>query len=82
MKITKIEGQVKAKGRYSVFIDDKFAFGISELGLINTGLRIGLELTNKQTAELKEEAKTDKLYNQVLSLIMRRPRSRWEVEDY
>lgn len=82
MKITKIEPQVKAKGRYSVFIDDKFAFGISELGLMNSGLRTGQELSEKGLAALKETAKTDKIYNQTLGLIARRPRSRWEIEDY
>lgn len=82
MKITKIEQQIKAKGRYSVFVDDKFAFGISELGLINSGLKIGQELSDAGLEDLKAEAKADKLYNQTLSLIMRRPRSRWEIETY
>jgi regulatory protein len=82
VRITKIEAQVKAKGRYSIFIDDAFAFGLSELGLIDSGLRVGQELTPSQITVLKEDAQTDKLYNMLLSLIARRPRSRWEVEDY
>ncbi|MBW3568709.1 RecX family transcriptional regulator [Candidatus Parcubacteria bacterium] len=82
MKITRIEAQVKRKGRYSVFVDEKFAFGISELGLINSGLRIGQEISKVDLEKLKEQAKTDKIYNQVLSLIARRPRSRWEIESY
>jgi regulatory protein len=82
MKITKIEAQVKNRGRYSVFVDEKFSFGISELGLINGGLRVGQELSKTELEALKNEAKTDKIYNQTLSLIMRRPRSSWEIEDY
>lgn len=82
MKITKIENQAKDKGRYSVFVDDKFAFGISELGLIQSKLRIGQELSNDEFEDLKAEAKKDKIYNLVLALIMRRRRSRWEIEDY
>ncbi len=82
MKVTKIEQQAKTKGRYSVFIDDKFAFGISELGLINVGLKIGQELSEDEVEQLKNEAKLDKLFNQVLALIMRRPRSQWEIENY
>ena len=82
MKVTKIVGQVKTRGRYSIFIDDKFTFGISELGLINSGLKVGAELTSKELSNLKSDAKTDKIFNQVLSLIMRRPRSQWEVENY
>lgn len=82
MKITKIEVQAKQKGRYSVFVDDEFAFGISESGLLISGLRTGQELSQEELAALKEGAKTDKLYNQVLGLIARRPRSKWELENY
>lgn len=82
MKITKIETQVKTRGRYSVYVDDSFAFGISELGLIETGLRIGQEIDQGGLAELKKQAATDKIYNLTLSLIVRRPRSRWEIQDY
>lgn len=82
MKVTKIEQQVKSKDRYSVFVDDKFAFGLSELGLINSGLKIGQELTKEELENLKDDAKLDKLYNQVLALIVRRPRSQWEIENY
>lgn len=82
MKVTKIEAQVKRRGRYSIFVDDKFTFGISELGLIDSGIKVGLELTQEELDRLKDSAKTDKIYNQVLSLIMRRPRSQWEIEDY
>ena len=82
MKITKIETQVKTKGRYSVFVDEKFAFGISELGLIESGLKIGQELEKASLDSLKETAKIDKIYNQTLALIMRRPRSEWEIKDY
>ena len=82
MQVTKIEAQVKTKGRYSIYLDDKFAFGISELGLIESGLRIGAEVSQRQLKDLKEAAQTDKVYNQALSLIVRRPRSKWELEDY
>lgn len=82
MKITKIESQVKTSGRYSVFVDDKFAFGISEFGLIDSEIRVGKALSKDDLDKYKEEAKTDKLYNMVLGLIARRPRSIWEVKEY
>lgn len=82
MKITKIEAQVKQKGRYSIFVDDVFAFGISELGLINAGYRVGQELSPAELDSYKEDAAQDKLYNRVLGLIARRPRSIWEVQTY
>ena len=82
MRITKIEAQVKAKGRYSVFVDNKFAFGISEEGLISSRLSQNDTLDKAQLDQLKDTARLDKLYNQALSLIMRRPRSSWEIRDY
>lgn len=82
MKVTAITKQVKTEGRYSIFIDEKFAFGLSELGLINSGIKIGTQLSNERLAELKEGADTDKLYNRTLGLLARRPRSEWELRDY
>lgn len=82
MKVTKISAQVKTQGRYSIFVDDKFAFGLSELGLINSGIKIGTELTEQRLKELKSEADTDKLYNRAIGLLARRPRSAWELRDY
>lgn len=82
MKVTKISAQVKTQGRYSIFVDDKFAFGLSELGMINSGIKIGTELTEQRLEELKSEADTDKLYNRAIGLLARRPRSEWELRDY
>ncbi len=81
-KISAISAQVKTPGRYSIFVDDKFAFGLSESGLISSGLKLGQEISWQELEELKDTAQIDKMYNRVLELIMRRPRSRWEVEDY
>lgn len=82
MKITKIEAQVKQWGRYSVFVDEKFAFGLSELGLIDSGLRVGKEVSDAELVELKENSQTDKAYNLALGIIARRPRSEWEIRSY
>lgn len=82
MKITAIKQQEKAKDRYSIFIDDTFAFGLSELGLINSGLHVGQELSKEEAGKLKEQAAIDKAYHRVLALLARRPRSEWEIRDY
>ncbi len=82
MKITKIVAQVKTKGRYSIYVDDAFAFGISELGLMEAGYRIGQEFTKNELASFKEAAQIDKIYNMTLGLLARRPRSKWEIYDY
>lgn len=82
MKVTAITKQVKSEGRYSIFIDEKFAFGLSELGLINSGIKTGTDISSEQLEELKEQADTDKLYNRAIGLLARRPRSEWELKDY
>lgn len=81
-KISAITAQVKTPGRYSIFVDGKFSFGLSESGLIDSGLKLGQELSSEELDQLKDTAQVDKLYNRLLDLIMRRPRSRWEIEDY
>ncbi len=48
MQVTDIKQQVKREGRYSIFVDGKFVFGLSENSLMTSGLRIGLELTKDE----------------------------------
>ncbi len=54
MTITKIERQKKAKGRYSVFLDGEFAFGIFEDTLVKFGLRKGDSPDEKKIKEIRE----------------------------
>jgi hypothetical protein len=44
MKITAIKQQVKRQGRYSIFVDDKYAFSLSENALLDQKITIGLEI--------------------------------------
>lgn len=82
MKISAIKQQIKRAERYSVFIDDKYSFSLSELGLINSGLHAGQEIDKEGLENLKDTALYDKFYNNVLNLLARRPRSEWEIRDY
>ncbi len=82
MKITKIEAQVKTKGRFSVFVDGKFVFGLSENGLLSSGIKLGQEIDETEMKRLKKLSDTDKLYSMALHLIARRPRSKKELQDY
>lgn len=82
MKITDIKQQVKNQQRYSIYVDGKFNFGLGEMALMNSGLRVGKELNAAELEELKDTAKTDKAYNQALGLIARRARSEWEIREY
>ncbi len=82
MKITAIKQQVKQKGKYSIFVDERYSFSLSELGLINSGLRLGQKLSEEEIEAHKQASAQDKLYNRVLGLLARRMRSSWEITDY
>lgn len=82
MKISAIKQQVKRTDRYSVYIDGKFAFGLSEAALLEQGLASGQELTATQVKELKKIAGLDKAYGNALRYVALRPRSEWELSSY
>jgi len=82
MKITSIKQQVKRAGRYSIFVDDKYAFSLSDTALLEAKLTPGQELTAGQVREYKQLSSDDKLYNLTLRYVAMRPRSRWEIEFY
>ena len=82
MKITQIKQQVKRPDRYSIYVDGKFAFGLSEAGLLGSGLASGQEISQEQFAALKSDAATDKAYGNALRYVVMRPRSVWEMQQY
>ena len=82
MKITDIKQQAKRQDRYSIFIDDKYSFSLSENELLNTNLKINQEYSACDINKLKKVALEDKAYTSGLNLIARRPRSNWELCDY
>lgn len=82
MKITDIKQQVRRKDRYSIYIDEKYSFALSESGLLNSGLSIGQDLSDEEIEQLKNFSAEDKGVYRVLDLVARRPRSRGEITDY
>lgn len=82
MKVTAITAQVKTKGRFSVFVDGKYAFSFSEQGLLDQGIRIGLELDEQAVKSYKKLSADDKAYGLTLAYLARRARSEWELRDY
>ncbi len=82
MKITDIKHQIKRVDRYSIFVDGKYSFPLGETELLSTGIKIGQEFSQTELDELKNRAVVDKGYDRALNLIMRRPRSEWELRDY
>ena len=82
MNITAIKQQVKRSDRYSIFVDGKYTFSLSESELIRTGVHSGQELTKAELEKFKDTSKLDKVYGLVLNLVVRRPRSEREIRDY
>ena len=81
MRITDIKEQRKA-GRLSVYIDNKFAFGLTQEELVNFNFHIGDEITKDRLAKLKDELLIGKAINRCLRLLSYRSRSEWELKDY
>lgn len=82
MKITSIKQQVKRADRYSIFVEGKYAFSLSESALLESKLASGQELNDQQVKEYKKLSEDDKLYNQTLRYVAMRPRSQWEIQFY
>lgn len=81
-KITEIKQQVKRQDRYSIFIDGKYTFSLSENELMQSGIKINKSYSPSELEQFKQTAVLDKAYMRSLDLIMRRQRSEWEVRDY
>lgn len=82
MKITKITQQIKRGDRYSIFVDEKYSFSLSESALLESKLHSGQELSKEEVGEYKKLSADDKLYNQTLRYVAMRPRTAWEIETY
>lgn len=82
MKITSIQQQKKNPGRVSVFLDDKFAFGLDAKFLIDFDLYKDRELSEEEFSDIVRKDTGEKIKGRVIDLISRRPRSEKEVRDY
>jgi regulatory protein len=82
VKVTAITQQVKNKSRYSVFLDKSYSFSLNQDGILAAGLRVGDELSETQVRQLKKQSEDGKLYDRLLGLLARRPRSSWELSSY
>lgn len=82
MKITDIKQQDKRHNRYSIYVDGKYSFSLSEHELMLQGLRINQEFNQQELEKVKDTATEDKAYMRALDLLARRSRSVWEMEQY
>lgn len=80
--VTAITVQLKDKDRYSIFVDGKYSFSLSQMSLLETNLKLGQEMSQVELKRLKQLSDDDKLYAQALRLVANRPKTKWEVEFY
>ncbi len=80
--ITDIKKQKKSDQRFSVYIDDSFAFGVGDLELSASSLRVGAELSIEEVAEWKERTEANRAYFQGLFFLSFRLRSVYEMREY
>jgi regulatory protein len=79
MLITLIEKQKKRRGRYSVFLDGEFGFGITDNTLLKFGLRKNDELTEEKIEEIKDYDEFDYAKKYSFDLLSRSPKSEKEI---
>lgn len=81
MKITDIKPQLNDEKRVSVFIDNKFAFGITKVDAIYYKLKAGEEISKEKLDTLIRENIFKKARDKALKLLGVRARSKKEIAD-
>lgn len=81
-KITKISQQKKNKRRYNIFLNEQYAFSVTEDVLIKNNLYKGLTLTNEQIETLKKEDAWQQAYLLALHYLQYRMRTKLEVKRF
>lgn len=81
MTITRIEKQTNNQKRYSIYIDEKFAFGVSEEDLIYFKLKENSEITEQRYNYIMEYVIYTKAKDKAYKFLGYKARSEKEVRD-
>ncbi len=81
MIITDIKKQVKDTERYSVYIDNKFVFGLSGIDVLYYRLKTGSEISQEKYTEILENVIYEKAKNTAVKFLGYRARSKKELKD-
>ena len=79
--ISKIEPQ-KRQGRYNVFINEEFAFGVDEEVLLHFELKKGLHIDEVLQKQIESEETFYKAYSKVLNYLSYSMRTEKQIKDY
>ena len=80
-QITDIEPQKKNPKRVNIFLDEKFAFGVSLESKIINHLKVSEQLTPKRVDELIFQDQVERLYEKAIKFLSYRPRAEKEIKD-
>lgn len=78
-RVTSLKAQVKTRGRVSVFINDRFAFGVNRDVVLEFGLKKGLDLTVEMQRAILESEGHHRARSTALRYISYRDRSVQEI---
>lgn len=79
-RITALKVQKRNRQRVSVYLDDRFAFGLP--AAVAVGLKQGQFLSDAEIASLQERGGIEVAYNRALNYLSYRPRSQAEMVTY
>ena len=79
-KITAIEPQARHPNRFNLYIDDRFAMGLS--AIVAARLQVGRVLSDAEIAALGGEENLEDAHEKALRFLEPRPRSTAEVKQY
>ncbi len=82
MFITKIEQQKKNKTRFSIFVDDKYSFSVSEDVYVRFVLHQGQEITESEQTQIENAEAESSVRRVALRYRSYRPRSRHDIFEY
>lgn len=81
-KITDLKQGVRNPDRVNVYVDGKFLFSLDVSQVVDLGVKVGLEISENELAELKRASEFGKLYQRALEWVLMRPHSEKECRDY
>ncbi len=80
-EVTKIEKQKKNKTRYSIFIDDVYAFSLDSEVLLQINLSVGQTLSGKEVSECLNINEQKRCKIKAFNFLARRDHSEKELKD-
>lgn len=81
MEITALKKCKKAKGRYNIYLDNRFGFSLSDEILLDSNLYEGLNLSDDDILELKKRDSKKKSLDSAFRYLSYRMRSEKEMRD-